>query len=607
MLAFGFFTTDTKEGGTMTLLHVDDSMRKELVSCAREFLHADLPYQWTHRERQALRPFSNTNGRVFFILHMPTTTSTSLLSMFSRMKNARGLRGHWVDNVLPAQLAQFVPECAAELAAAEAQGGSEAEKEDRLTKTIQKWLKDRALTTLDAFVEYSTTTRRLFEAFVGVLSGRGFLRRLANSKRIMAFLKMWLDAYGHNSIARTGWLIMCVEGVSLLTVKTMEWTRLGYGAIEPSSRFLDCSTRGTFPIHHQLELFSGIAARAAYLHVQQCLEMYTRFMGEKTDGPLPNFYREHWNGIVPASDMEQGVFGESCDVLGNFLPCTMLTSVGFGASGEAFSQVVKHLYLDATPENIALADLIRAEADRVGAGVFLKHCEPTPWEVNNWRYLAPTRPIVPMVLPTNLYAESMLCLQFQEAPTHASASFARVLDKVTVVPRGEFDKLPGEFESIDVAYWSVMSFRGWRDNQRQQLCAHKRSLVSPHLGFYAYPKPAPEALRAAFSGVHAAGQAVYELLQGIGVPAIMRQYPLAMGNMVSYSMSGNLRQWEFCNWQRTKPAVNDEVRVEFLLADHHIRNAYPWWSRLSRADAQKNKAHYVFARWPKGGTPIVMP
>ena len=76
------------------------------------------------------------------------------------------------------------------------------------------------------------------------------------------------------------------------------------------------------------------------------------------------------------------------------------------------------------------------------------------------------------------------------------------------------------------------------------------------------------------------------------------EYPLALGNNISYLISANLRQWEFANWQRSKASVNHEVRQAFLLVENLLRQKYPWWQNISRADITPA---YIFAR---GGSDI---
>ena len=72
---------------------------------------------------------------------------------------------------------------------------------------------------------------------------------------------------------------------------------------------------------------------------------------------------------------------------------------------------------------------------------------------------------------------------------------------------------------------------------------------------------------------------------------------MSMGNMIGFQVGGNLLQWEFVGWQRTKFSVNHEVRQIVLGAERLLREAYPWWKNLSRADMTPG---YVFARTAKG-------
>ena len=94
-----------------------------------------------------------------------------------------------------------------------------------------------------------------------------------------------------------------------------------------------------------------------------------------------------------------------------------------------------------------------------------------------------------------------------------------------------------------------------------------------------------------------ANKDIYTKLMESDVPRALAQYPLALGNFVGFSASGNLLQWEFCNWQRTKFSVNHEVRQIFLSIEKQLRFQYPWWSEISRADMTPA---YIFARGSKG-------
>jgi len=104
-------------------------------------------------------------------------------------------------------------------------------------------------------------------------------------------------------------------------------------------------------------------------------------------------------------------------------------------------------------------------------------------------------------------------------------------------------------------------------------------------------------LRRAFAELAVKNWKLEQLLERNGIPIVLRQYPLALGYNVGFLMSSNLRQWEFCNWQRTKWSVNHEVRQVFVAIEETLRKLYPWWQHVSRADLTPA---YVFARGKKG-------
>lgn len=82
-----------------------------------------------------------------------------------------------------------------------------------------------------------------------------------------------------------------------------------------------------------------------------------------------------------------------------------------------------------------------------------------------------------------------------------------------------------------------------------------------------------------------------------GIPPQLMQYPMALGNLITFQAGGNLLELEFCIWQRTKFSVNHEVRQIFLAMEKALRMQYPWWKEISRADMADA---YIFARTKKG-------
>ena len=68
-------------------------------------------YLFTPLEKELLAPFfTNTEKKVYLMHTLPQSIGTALLSMFSRMKNPRGLRGIFADNFMPEMLASMLKE-----------------------------------------------------------------------------------------------------------------------------------------------------------------------------------------------------------------------------------------------------------------------------------------------------------------------------------------------------------------------------------------------------------------------------------------------------------------------------------------------------------------
>ncbi|MEX1064041.1 MAG: FAD-dependent thymidylate synthase [Candidatus Paceibacterota bacterium] len=559
----------------------------KVLDLARKFVNAYNDYRFTINEQRALNFFfSNLDFRVFFMHRFPANIGATLLAMFSRIKNPRGIRGLFVDSFLPQFLATGLPEVEKEF------GGNEV-----------AFLKARGITSLDQFINYSADSAMLFQEFYDGMGGAHaiYFKEFAESKKAKKFLTMWLDKYGHNSIARVGSLWVCFEGISILAAKSLEWNRPGSGFIELSTRYVDMSGKGCYPVELELEAGWGVPPQGILQQNEFSFSCYGQLAGNNFDGMLPSYLRKKFGHLFDSAlkDLESGVIGETCDVLGNLLPTSTLTSVGVSVSGEAFPAMLRHLLLDNTPENIALVELTVKESKKVGADQFARHYEPTEWEVF-------ARPYVPMSEFSSLALEScpvvkQLIPEILRMNNHSVAE--QFVKMVTGIKRGEFDKLPRSFElMVSPTFLGIMSFRGWRDLQRQGLCTHMRTLLAPSLGFYSYDKlagdgPSSSFLSDSFDRVASSNWALYNGMLDSGVPPILAQYPMALGHNIGFVVGANLRQWEFCNWQRTKFSVNHEVRQVFLAVENSLRDVLPWWQHVSRADTTPA---YVFARGESG-------
>lgn len=553
-------------------------IQEKLLNLAKEFIFSPLDFKWTQEELALVNKiFTNSNGRVFFIYNnLPANMIAVLMAIYSRLKNPRGLRGTFVDNFVPHILASFLAECLNDF------GGDPA-----------KFLKIKKIKRLEDFINYSSESKDVYRQFVSNLGNAEYLESLSRAKKMKDFLATWLDTYGHNSIARPSMLYFCLEQVSILAVKSIEWTRPGSGYIELSTRYVDMHGKDVYPIEKELELF-GVSAAEVRSAINESFKFYCDLQGDDYQGPLPAFLRQQYQAVVPPDKLEFGVVGETCDVLGNFLPAATLTSVGAGMSGEALTSMIQHLKLDATPENLAIAEFIIQEAGKVGGDQFLRHLDFTAWKRADWEYLTVGSVRPECLLPGESFIGQALLQAFRQKSTFAMCqNWSDVVSKLLSIQRNGFDKLPREFEQVTAIFQNKMSYRSWRDLQRMGFCMHRRGYLTPELGFYKYDKPAPGVLTEAFVKIHQLNQNLYQLMSEKPVPPALAQYPLAIGNLINFILSANLRQMEFCNWQRSKPSVNHEVRQIFLWMENELRKKLPWWFQISRANTTPA---YVFAR-----------
>ncbi len=577
------------------------------VVCS-EIARATVSYSFSEREKAILVRFcTNHNKKVFLIHSLPQVVMSSLLAMYSRIKNLRGIRGHFVDSLMPLILLDMSdhPQFRVE--------GTDVDKLSKVVKGMELYIKDNKLTTLDAFCNFDPKHQEMYEKFLREFNvDPELVERVCSSPKFRWFNYLFLDKYGHNSIARTSHLIIGIENVSILTAKSIEWARIAFGAIELSTRFVDVSRAELYPIWDVLKIYNPELALSVRSVTEKSFERYCQRMNGLVDSKFANFLRHRYKGVVDDKEMEGAVFGELCDVYGNLLPSATLTSLGVSVSGEELPEMIKHMILDATPENIAVADLIMEEADKLGGAQFLRHMDISPWIRTAWNYLdiqsfkdAPSgvSSLFSWVGPSDEDAQKILQGTFKMTEgfenSHnlfQSIAFLNTMDNI----RKPFDKLPNHFEFVAGVFHGIMSFRGWRDIQRHTLSTHFRTLVTPLLGAYKYDKPAPADVQGDIDELHGDNLDLYREKSWSGVVGsrYLAQYPMIMANRVGFLIGNNLRQWEFISFQRTKHGVNHEVRQVVLSGENLLRKKYPWWGELSsRADMVPA---YLFARTKEG-------
>jgi len=562
------------------------------------WLQEHVSYKFTKTERRVLDIFfTNTDKKVFFVYGMPEAMSGPLMSMFSRIKNKRGIRGVFVDLFLPSILASQL-----------------LRHKHTIMMDPEKFLRENNITTLDQFCSYSIRARYLYWKFYRKMRrDKAYIKTITTAKRIARFLSIFLDKFGHNSIARVASATMCMEGISLLAAKSVEWSRPGCGFIELSTRFVDMSNPALVPAFEWMEYWNIpendlVAVKQMVKHL---FATYRQFSDENNPDSFASFlYRFHTIASNKTKKkLRRSVRGEVCDVLGNLLPAMTATSVCAHVSCEALDSVLKHLRCEGLSETSALADCLAQEAAVIGDDQFIRHDHPTAIEKRNTIPLATERARfhgdhIKMIAPTpegiaitRIFAamgnDEYASPNDIDPFIHNHIMVQALTDSVEKNIRTEYDRLPRAFEEVRALFSGTMSFRSWRDLQRQGFSTHRRTLLTPLLGFYIYPKWSSDELRQTFDDVASLSKRCWEKCDRPGIPRAILQYMLPIGWNVGFNFGANFRQIEFCTWQRTKRSVHDEVRGIFLEIYQLMCDYYPWWTLIARVDPTE---YYLFAR-----------
>lgn len=550
---------------------------------ARSHAKREVSYDFTIAEDIALdRFFSNTDRYIFLVQNLPSNVRASMLAMYSRLKNERGLRGVFVDMLLPHFLATRL---------------DEVERYTSETgKNVAEFLKEKNANSLDRFIAISSNAHALFQEFLEKSADPDYLHDFANSKKTSSFLSTWIDTYGHTSIARMGEVVVCFEEISILAAKAIEHPRPGAGYIELSTRYVDMTKASWYDIAGEIAAIDVVNPTIN----QNLREFADVYLGQT------KLYTDFLRGIYP--DVSDGaIFGEVCDVMANALPAAANTSVGCTVSGETIRSLIKCLLLEGLSETTAIAEVLLEELGMSGLGQFVRHIEPSDFERRHTRYMdwkqfVPgshaslttwTRAEVenPIIEAYNLLGEDFL-----EEWRPMDGQVPKALKG-----RGSHDKLPPPFEDGHVRFSYRTTFRTWREIQRHVMARNERTLLTPYLGFFQHSKPISDDLKRDFDRIALIAANTYnKCSREKGVSAETLQYILPMGFNVGATFGSNVRNMEFFTWQRSGFNVNHEARQVALNFDAEMVSKLPWWDAISRTDRTRT---YRFAR-EKEGVPI---
>lgn len=553
---------------------------QEELQIAGEFTNRDLDFKFTEYEKYWLAKFFSNSDRHIFAFHqsVPDVVKSYSLARYSRIQNPRGLRGILLEDVIPQWIVSRLPEF---------RDASVDKIRNRLAELKIKSVEDLQNDGPLGSIAYLSATQLL-----NFLGRPEEIAKLSKDEKLKKLFNTYVDGYGHNSIVRTGCVSLCFENISIIVDKILQQNRFT-APIEKSTRFVDFTKKAYFPIHKIIGIYQPDYEPIIFKHIDNLFELYGWQMDR--DRGFQKFLERRWADKMPQGfKLEPAIFGEACDVLGNFLPGATLTSMGLTVSGEALPNIIRRLYAEPIAEAHVVADAVIREVGVIGAESYLRHTdEISEWQQVDWQELAFDASSLFLAESNKSTQNNLLKLfkglrQFEDCE-----KFQDVCDILGRIVRSSYDKLFDQFEIVTVTMRDKVSFRTSRDLDRHTQSTVSRSAVTPLNGFYRYPKPISSHLSSAFDVVAEADLRIWSSLRGYGIDVKDLEYMLAMGNNVIFEMSNNLKQHELVVKTRSKYDVNDEARSWMLKFEEKVRKRYPWYAQLSRADMTP---HYVFAR-----------
>jgi hypothetical protein len=396
----------------------------------------------------------------------------------------------------------------------------------------------------------------------------------------------------------TGNFVIGFEAIPILTAETLQLLKPGFGSEAPDSQLSNYwieqepDVSDHYPVEEELKLL-GIDIGVVEKFFETLFNLYNKWRGKNFNGPLPEFFRKKYGHLAKKQDLEKGIIGETCDVLGNFAPACILTSVGLSFNECDLPDLMRNLLSNQTPANIAIVDMLRVQADDMGYDL-TRHINLSPW------HLFHNQPLSVLSF-SDLHRRESHFLAEYVYKTLTDVFLAQGLGnwenqlKLKINDRRLGDCLPDAFKAMNFGVYRRISFRGWLGLLKWKFDVRKRTFITPKFGFYSYLKSAPEDLENDFLEVYGLNQSIWQMLEEKNAPLNIREGLMLMGNQVGCYISGSLWLWESVIEQATRFDNHHEVRNFFLKVYNSIAGGsacYPYLRPFFRVDAKEN---YLFA------------
>ncbi|MCL4345796.1 MAG: FAD-dependent thymidylate synthase [Candidatus Thermoplasmatota archaeon] len=410
----------------------------------------------------------------------------------------------------------------------------------------------------------------------------------SNEQRGRDFYERVFLEYGDESVAELVNIHLAVQDISNLLVKEIEETRIGASYIEKSSRYVkyDVKHDGKFLyLSFEKTGINGIFQNEYENLMDDMFSYYSRSLPlvieiVRRENPFESISSDKSEHNLKA--YETAVRSRALDDIRAILPVATITNVGISSNARTIVGIIQKLESSGLNEAKAIADMIYEEM-QPEFGEIIKSAKNVHGK-SHVEYLEGTRNLGKNLPFTHKFSEDVVLLNynqytagsinefFQGSKDNTDEENIKIIQSISEQRRNRRDKIPRQFEFIDLIYSLRMNYGAFREFQRHRMFSILRGNLDPEMGHEIpeYIMKSPD-LSNEFSSLCKRSATLFKKIAESGQPN-EAQYVLPFATLYNIKVSGNLRELVYFSELRSTPQAHPDLRkIAISMADEFIR------------------------------------
>ncbi|MHB1440633.1 MAG: FAD-dependent thymidylate synthase [Cuniculiplasma sp.] len=326
-----------------------------------------------------------------------------------------------------------------------------------------------------------------------------------NPERGKKFYERVFLEYGDESVAELVTVQLGIQGVSNIVTKIIEEARVGLSYLEKSSRYVsyEKKLKGKYLYLNFDETGIDKKFESRYNHLMDSFfELYSFGIpiiekGIRKDYPETLFNINDQESALKAYNTS--IRSRTMDEIRSVLPAATVTNLGISGNIRAFIYLIQRLDSSGLPEAISLSNtlyeelfsefenLIKSARDKYGTvnSQYLKKFKNTE---QSGKFRASTESSneikVELLDYTNEPAGKIADIFKFSMGNHTQTHREEIIKKIGELRQNRRNKIPREFEFINLSYRVTINYGAFRELQRHRFLSIIRKSLNPSLGYY---------------------------------------------------------------------------------------------------------------------------